>query len=120
MAQYKHLPIYKATYNLLEAITRVTRHYPKEFKFSLGQKLRDEAVELVVFIYKANGFRRDRAQYLQAVLERLQVIELLLRLSKDMRLVNVKQFASTVEATDSIGRQAQGWLKNAQGASSAE
>jgi len=44
-------------------------------------------------------------------MERMQVIELLVRLSKDMRLINIKAFSETVALTDSIGRQAQGWLK---------
>ena len=55
MAQYKHLPIYKTTYELLEAVTQKTRHFPKEFKYTLGDKIRTECIELVVFIYKANS-----------------------------------------------------------------
>ena len=111
MAQYKHLPIYKATYDLLHQITRITRNYPRDFKFSMGQKLRDETVDLVVFIYKANSLQRSRHEFLMQIVERMQVVELLLRLSKDMRLLSVKQFSETVLLTDSIGRQAQGWLK---------
>ena len=34
MAQYKHLPIYKTTYNLLELIVRKTKEFPKNFKYS--------------------------------------------------------------------------------------
>lgn len=30
MAQYKHLPIYKVTYELLEQITRVTKDFPRK------------------------------------------------------------------------------------------
>lgn len=80
MAQYKHLPIYKTTYELLEAVTRKTRHFPRDFKYSLGDKIRNECVELVVFIYKANS-TRDKAEFLTQILERVQVIELLMRLA---------------------------------------
>jgi hypothetical protein len=110
MAQYKHLPIYKTTYELLEAVTQKTRHFPRDFKYSLGDKLRNECVELVVFIYKANS-TRDKVEFLTQILERVQVIELLLRLSKDLRLLTVQGFAEIVQITDSLGRQAQGWLK---------
>ena len=54
MAQYKHLPIYKTTYELLETVTRKTKDFPRDFKYSLGDKIRNECIELVVFIYKAN------------------------------------------------------------------
>lgn len=112
MAKYKHLPIYKLTYDLLNAITQRTRHFPKCFKYSLGAKLRDEAVELVVFIYKANASRENREDNVRLILERLQVIELLLRLSRDMNLLSIDAFASLVVLTDDINRQASGWLRS--------
>lgn len=48
MAQYQHLPIYKLTYLLLSKITSVTAGFSKNYKYSLGENLRVEAVELVV------------------------------------------------------------------------
>ena len=112
MAQYKHLPIYKLTYDLLNEVTKHTRHYPKDFKYTLGTKVRDETVELVVFIYKANSSRERRSEFVRLILERLQIIELLLRLSKDMRLLSTEAFASLVVLTDDINRQASGWLRS--------
>jgi hypothetical protein len=48
MAQYQHLPIYKGTYDLLLRISIATKNFPREQKFTLGQKLRDEVLELIV------------------------------------------------------------------------
>lgn len=110
MAQYKHLPIYKTTYELLEMVTRKTKDFPRDFKYSLGDKLRNECIELVIFIYKANTLRQQRKEHLQQILERVQVIELMLRLSKDLRLFNVAAFSEIVLLTDSLARQAQGWI----------
>lgn len=42
MAQYQHLPIYKTTYELLGVVTRVTAGFPKAYKYSLGEKIRNE------------------------------------------------------------------------------
>lgn len=111
MAQYQHLPIYKTTYDLLQAVTRVTSGFPKAYKYSLGDKLREEVVEMVVFIFKANSSRTRRAEHAARLLERLQVVELLMRLSKDLRLLTVKQFSEIVSLSDGLGRQAQGWIK---------
>ena len=110
MAQYKHLPIYKTTYELLETVTRKTKDFPRDFKYSLGDKIRNECIELVVFIYKANTLRNQREENLKQILERVQVIELMLRLSKDLRLLNVTAFSEIVLLTDSIARQTQGWI----------
>jgi hypothetical protein len=65
MAQYKHLPIYKTTYELLEKVTRKTKDFPRDFKYSLGDKIRNECIELVVFIYKANTLRNQRGDNLK-------------------------------------------------------
>ena len=111
MAQYQHLPIYKVTYELLQQITKVTKDFPRDFKHSLAVKLRDEVVDLVVFVYKANTFINERAKYVLLILERMQVVELLVRLCKDMHLMGIKAFSETVMLTDSVARQAQGWLK---------
>jgi hypothetical protein len=110
VAQYKHLPIYKTTYELLEMVTRKTKDFPRDFKYSLGDKLRNECIELVIFIYKANTLRQQRKEHLQQILERVQVIELMLRLSRDLRLFNVVAFSEIVLLTDSLARQAQGWI----------
>lgn len=36
MAQYQHLPIYKATYDLLARVTQATAGFSKAYKYSLG------------------------------------------------------------------------------------
>lgn len=115
MAQYKHLPIYKTTYELLEKVTRKTKDFPRDFKYSLGDKIRNDCVDLVVFIYRANTVRQQREEHLQQIIERVQVIELMLRLAKDLRLFNVEAFSEIVLLTDSLARQAQGWIKHTAG-----
>lgn len=110
MAQYKHLPIYKTTYELLEMVTRKTKDFPRAFKYSLGDKIRDECIDLVISIYKANS-TKQRQDFIQHIIDRVQVIELMLRLSKDMHLINVASFSEIVTLTDSLARQAQGWIK---------
>ena len=91
-------------------VTRKTKDFPRDFKYSLGDKLRNECIELVIFIYKANTLRQQRKEHLQQILERVQVIELMLRLSRDLRLFNVVAFSEIVLLTDSLARQAQGWI----------
>jgi hypothetical protein len=95
MAQYTHLPIYKTTYELLNLVTKKTKTFPRDFKYSLGDKIRNECIDLVVFIYKANS-TKDKKQFLEQLLERIQVIQLLIRLSKDLHLINVKSFSEIV------------------------
>jgi len=112
LAQYQHLPIYRLSYELLLRVVTATKEFPRDFKFTLGQKMKDEVIEMVVLIYRANS-TEHKAPVIEILLERLQVVELLVRLSHDLRLMSPKVYASIVEMTQSLGRQAQGWKKSA-------
>ena len=112
MALHTSLPIYRAAYSLFDLITSLVRNMHRDYKQSIGGKLRDEQVEIMVLIFRANT-SRDKAEHLSALIERLQVIELLLRLSRDKRLISTVQYARTVELTQSIGKQASGWRRSA-------
>lgn len=112
MALHTDLPIHKVTYDLLAHAARITSNFPRDFKQSLGGKIRDECVELVVLIFRANT-ATDKAPHLLSLIERLQVVELTLRLSRDLRCISTGQYATAIELTGSIGRQANGWRKSA-------
>ena len=100
-------PILKSTYTLLQLTTRVLAGFTRDFKYSLGDKLRNEVVSLVLFVCKAKSCNADKEALVIQITEQLQVINLLMRISKDMRLVTVKQFSEVVVLTDSIEREAQ-------------
>lgn len=112
MALHTNLPIYREAYKLFEVILELTRSMPREFKQSIGGKLRDECIEICVLIFRANTMR-DRAGHLLDLIERLQVAELLLRLARDKRLISTKQYGAAVDITTSIGKQANGWRRTA-------
>jgi hypothetical protein len=110
MAIHTELPIYKVAYDLLDVITDLAKNMPRDFKASIGTKLRDECVDLVVFIFRAN-VSQDKAPHLVSLVERLQVLNLLLRLSRDKKLISIPQYAKAIEHTTSIGKQANGWRR---------
>jgi hypothetical protein len=109
MAQYQHLPIYKKTYDILLRTMQATKDFPREYKYTLGQKIKDELVELVVMIYRANS-AVDKKQHISEIMERIQAIQLMMRLAHDMRILSRGNYAALAEMTDSLAKQAQGWF----------
>ncbi len=110
MALHTALPIYKVAYDLLDTAVEVTRHMPRDMRPAIGTKIREECVEIVVLIFRAN-VSRDKAPHLDQLLERVQVAELLLRLSRDKRYISTAQYARAIALTTSVGKQANGWRK---------
>lgn len=112
MAQHTNLPIYKVAYDLFNIVTDLVKNMPRDFKSSIGNKISGECLEIVMLIFRANC-AQDKAPHLSDLIERLQVCELLLRLSKDKRLISTVQYAKAIELTNMVGKQAGGWRKAA-------
>jgi len=110
MAQYSELPVYKASYDLLLAIFQFTKGFNKEFKYTVGEALKKETIELITLIYRANS-RTDKTETLQTAREHIEVIRLLVRLMKDMRQIDLKSFVSVNEQVETVSRQLTGWQK---------
>ena len=112
----KHLPIYKTTYALLQLVMRGLKNFSRDLRPTLGNRLLSEVLRLITSIYRARATTdpRSRAKHLRAILETIEVVEPLLQLSHDMQLLPRDVYAETVELTSSIGRQAGGWLRDAE------
>jgi hypothetical protein len=55
MAIYLHLPIYKASYALVLEIFKIVKDFDREYKYTLGENIKKEAVEMITDIYRANA-----------------------------------------------------------------
>lgn len=117
MALHTDLPIYKAAYDLLDVSTDLARNMPRDFKVSLGSRIRDEILSIVVLVCRGN-VAREKERHLLDLIEHQQVVELLLRLCVDKRLISRAQYAKAVALTTSIGKQANGWRMSRKSASS--
>ncbi|MGV8917789.1 MAG: four helix bundle protein [Pseudomonas sp.] len=111
MAMHTELQIHKAAFDLLSLATDLTRNIPRDFKAGLGAKVRDECIEIMVLIARANA-AKDKQPHLGVLVERVQVIEFLLRLFKEKRFISIPQHASAILLTASIGKQANAWKRS--------
>lgn len=111
MALYNDLPVYKSTYDLLIVIYKFTKDFTKEYKYTIGEKLKLETMELLTLIYKANS-KRDKNDILQEAREKIEVIRLFIRLMKDLQQISIKQFVATNLAVENVSKQLAGWQKS--------
>jgi hypothetical protein len=64
MGLYSELPFYKASYDLLLAVFQFTKGFAKEYKYTVGESLKKETIDLLTLIYRANVIR-DKMEVLQ-------------------------------------------------------
>jgi hypothetical protein len=111
MAHATELDIYQPAYELLQLLAKLTQQYPRGYRQGLAREVFAEAQSVVVGIFRANSIiGADKIPHIETLREHLEALRLMLRLSKDLHLISLVQFAATVELTDAIGKQASGWL----------
>jgi hypothetical protein len=110
MAQYEHLPIYKATYDFTLNVMHAVKQFPREYKHSLGERLRNECLDLVLLIYRANS-SQNKKNHIEGILEKVPVVNMLLRLSMDLRILSYKRYGDLLLTLNSVGKQASGWIR---------
>jgi hypothetical protein len=55
MTLYNNLPVYKTSYDLLLGVFEVVKTFGREYKYTLGDKIKNEIVDLITNIYRANN-----------------------------------------------------------------
>ena len=111
MGLHYELPVYKASYDLLLEIFQFTKEFSKDFKYTVGESLKNETVKLLTLIFRANS-RTDKQMVLQEAREQIEVIRLLIRLMKDMRQVSLKIFVQVNQKVEEVSKQLTGWQKS--------
>ena len=111
MAQYSELPVYKAAYDLLLQIFGMVHNLGKEYKYSLGDKLKNEITELLSNIYRANR-SRQKNEPLEQARENLELVRLYIRILKDTKQLGMNQYVSINQNMEDISKQLAGWHKS--------
>ena len=90
MALYYDLPVYKDVYRLILKIYEYTKEFPKEYKYTLGQDMKKDGLQLVRSIYRANK-EKDKRKYLESLLDDFEFLKLEIRIFTDMKILSPKK-----------------------------
>ena len=111
MASYNELPVYKAAYDLLLELFQFSANLKREYKFTLGEKLKNEVTELLTNIFKANK-TYNKAEFIDAARSNTEVVRLYLRVLKDLKVIGIKRHVALNESIENISKQLAGWHKS--------
>lgn len=112
MALFSELPVYKLGYDLLIAIYQRTGKFSREYRYTMGERLKNEATDMLVHIYKANKSKKEkRLQYIDAARQNVEVLRLLLRVCKDLKVIGMKGFVALNMQVEQLSKQLSSWEK---------
>jgi len=108
MALYTELPLYRDTYAFTLKVFEYTKEFSKEYKYTLGEDMKRDALHLVRSIYRANK-HKNRAEHLEVFLDEFELLKLEIRLCVDMKLLSIKKQSILSDFMERIGKQVIGW-----------
>jgi hypothetical protein len=85
--------------------------FSRSYRFSIGQSLVTASIELLLNLVDAT-YQARNAGSLAAAVREVNRIRYLVRLGKDLRVINLAGHEFASKAMDEIGRMTGGWLKS--------
>lgn len=111
MGLFYDLPVFKATYDILLELFLLVQKMPREHKFTLGEQVKNECLEIFLDIYQANTVA-DKRDFLKNATLHLLKLRVMLRICNDLRLMNMERFMKLNEQVENVSRQLAGWVKS--------
>jgi len=94
-------------------VFRFTKTFSKEYKYTVGESIKKETLELITLIYRANS-KQNKTETIQEAREKIEVLRLFIRLMKDLRQISLKRFVQINKQVENVSKQLTGWQKSAQ------
>lgn len=113
MAIYTNLPVYEETYQLLLQLVTFSRQMQRDFRYTIGEKLQQTMVDIIVLIFKANK-AVAKAVHIAEARERLVEAQVMMRVLNDTRQLSDKQYVQLVERSISVSKQLASWERSAE------
>lgn len=108
MALYYNLPVYKASYKLTKLLFLKTEDFAREYKYTIGQQIKDEAMTLIKNIYRANK-SVHKLVHIEEARENVEIIRLQVRLMQDFGQLSLNVFVEMNQIIEEVSKQLTAW-----------
>jgi len=105
------LTVFQKVYDFLFWLKPTVQRFAKVHKYSLGVELEKETMGLIKQIVRTNLKRVDKAKDIDECLVHYEIIKILIRITKDYRLLSLPQYEFAAGNLDEIGRLLGGWRR---------
>ncbi len=97
-------------YDLILWMIPKLEKYPRSQKFILADRIENLMLDILELLIDA-AYSKRKGEALRSANLKLEKLRYLVRLSKDLQLLNIKGYEFSSRAIDDIGKSIGGWLK---------
>jgi hypothetical protein len=106
-----NLLVFQKTYDFLIWIKPVIARFARVHKYGLGSEIERGTIELLKKIIEANMARDTKTERINDALVAYEVVRILIRLSKDYKVLSMAQYEYASKKLIEIGNLLGGWHK---------
>lgn len=112
MSRYEHIRIFQCAYMLTIEIYKTTANFNREFKYTLGEKLKNAAHEILDVIMRTNSMPdKEKQKCFPEIDFKKENLRVYLRIAADLKLISPGRLGVLNERIEELGRQLGGWQK---------
>ena len=106
------IPVFTKTYDLYKAFYGYLATFPKKDRYTLGQKCEILLLDLLEGIILASSLsKEEKLPILKTASLKLDVLKVLFRLGKDLKIIESKKYLILEGFLQEIGKMLGGWIK---------
>ena len=109
MSNAYQLSVYKQSYSLNRHVYMLVKKFPKDLKYSLGQKFFNSCLNLITQIVQANQMNTKQIKIEDAISE-VEILYTYSRMSEDFEAITTGEFQVLSENLTEISSQLKSWL----------
>ena len=102
-------PVISKLYDLILWLMQQIPKFPRSHRFVLGDRIERGILDVLDLLIEA-AYTRNKADLLNRANLQLEKVRYLIRLSKDLDLLSLRQYRYVAEHIDEVGRTVGGWL----------
>ena len=103
-------PVITKLYDLILWLMQQIPKFPRSHRFVLGDRIERGVLDVLDLLIEA-AYTRHKADLLKRANLQLEQVRYLIRLSKDLELLSLRQYQYVAQHIDEVGRMVGGWLQ---------
>ena len=104
-------PIYLALYKLILYLYTTIKHFPKEYKYTLGQDILSLAWKTLDWVILANTVENvEKERYIGKAVSSFNSLKYRLRVTNDCKILSHKKYSHIIEQSVEIEKMLGGWF----------
>ena len=107
-------PVISKVYDLVLWLLNQIPKFPRSHRFVLGDRIENSILEVLELLIEA-AYTRDKVILLRQTGIQLEKLRYLIRISKDLKFLSLRQYEFVSEQIDEVGRMVGGWLRQQEG-----